>query len=134
MEGRLRGCAQWDLPQRRGTEATTERGIPMASMNRYNDHNPNNQLTQREQRERARAQQRHLQDVYDDVELEDTMDAGSHALASRIMQRTVELNQLRRELAGQDELVNMLLVDIQETTHQQSRARQRNLYSKPRRR
>ncbi len=76
----------------------------------------------------GREQGRRLDEVRDEVEIAEFQIAGAQALAARIMERAVELDDHRKEVAGADTMLNVLCAGVEETFINQAQRIQRSLF------
>lgn len=68
-------------------------------------------------------------EVLNEVRLADLEVQGAFALASKIMEKAVDLDSYRQSLSRGDTVVNMMLADIQIMAMRQAHSIQSNLYT-----
>lgn len=67
--------------------------------------------------------------LYNEVQLADFKASGSFALAAKIMQGAVELDQVRQQLSGGDPVTSAMLADFQVIANNKAKNIQRGVFS-----
>lgn len=67
--------------------------------------------------------------AYNEVQLADFKASGSMALAAKIMQGAVELDNVRQQLSGGDPVTAAMLADFQDVAFQKAKNIQRGLFN-----
>lgn len=66
--------------------------------------------------------------LYQEVQLADLKASGSFALAAKLMQLALELNEVRQQLSQGDPLLSAMLADFQVIANQKAKNIQRGLF------